>query len=67
VVNLALAFATGAVTRVQENIQQRMAMPYTFMPTRLMMTSTMVFALLFSAVVFWFLISRRRAFFAASS
>jgi hypothetical protein len=64
--NTRLSLMTGAVTRLNELIQERMSpTPYPVYPASSSLMFTMIIAVAFLLVVFWILITRRRAFIAA--
>ena len=65
-VNTVLSFMTGAITRMNEVVQERMPpTPYPVYPASSIIAFTITLAVAFLLVVFWFLITRRRAFIAA--
>jgi len=66
--NTALSFMTGAFARMNELIQQRMSpVPYPALPSSPVLMLSLIFTVVYSLVIFWILISRRREFIAASA
>jgi hypothetical protein len=63
IINVALAFVTGALPRMQEMIQALLPpTPYSNFQATVSLRFGMIAGLAFSVVMLWFLISRRRAF-----
>jgi hypothetical protein len=61
-INIALSFVTGALSRMQEMIGTFLPPPYPTPQTAWTLQLSMISGMALSIVIFWLLISRRRAF-----